>query len=110
MGVLALLVGRATLAGHRPAEVGADREAQVDHAHGGPWCTRAAAACQCGGNPVDSRRSNPARGGSAMAKKPTRWTRPEFLRDAALTAGALGAAPRLPPARPRSARRAQTPP
>lgn len=42
-----------------------------------------------------------------MAKKPTRWTRREFLRDAALTAGAVGAASLLPPALPDVTGRAQ---
>ena len=42
-----------------------------------------------------------------MAKKPKRWTRREFLRDAALTAGAVGAASLLPPALPGVAGRAQ---
>ncbi len=42
-----------------------------------------------------------------MAKKPKRWTRREFLRDAALTAGAVGAASLLPPALPGLTARAQ---
>ena len=42
-----------------------------------------------------------------MAKKPKRWTRREFLREAALTAGAVGAASLLPPALPGVAGRAQ---
>src|SRR5260370_40790069 len=42
-----------------------------------------------------------------MAKKPKRWTRREFLREAALTAGAVGAASLLPPALPGGAGRAQ---
>src|SRR6266478_5317516 len=50
-------------------------------------------------------RSGPRR--QPMAKKPTRWTRREFLRDAALTAGAVGAASLLPPGLPGATGRAQ---
>ena len=42
-----------------------------------------------------------------MAKKPTRSSRREFLRDAALTAGAVGAASLLPAGLPGGAGRAQ---
>ena len=41
-----------------------------------------------------------------MARKPTRWTRREFLRDAALTAGAVGAASLLPAGLPGATGRA----